>query len=129
MSSVPPPEALQPQPQRATRGQPLGSRRLRLGVVAVLVALTFVASRSCQQDQIRISKEQAIATAKRQVQFDPTRVQVRMLRQGLNSRPNWIVSLSIPVSGAVIAEQKFKELALVRVDANTGKVVDVKVQR
>jgi hypothetical protein len=129
MSSVPPPEALQPQPQRATRGQPLGSRRLRLGVVAVLVALTFVASRSCQQDQIRISKQQAIATAERQVQFNPTRVQIRMLRQGLNSRPNWVVSLSIPESRAVTPEQKFKELALVRVDANTGKVVDVKVQR
>jgi hypothetical protein len=129
MSSVPPPEALQPQPQRATRGQPLGSRRLRLGVVAVLVALTFVASRSCQQDQIRISKQQAIATAERQVQFNPTRVQIRMLRQGLNSRPNWVVSLSIPENGAVTPEQKFKELALVRVDANTGKVVDVKVQR
>src|SRR5258705_10903226 len=120
MSSVPPPEALQPQPQRPTRGQPLGSRWLRLGVVAGLVLITFLASRSCQQDQIRITKEQAIATAKRQVQFDPARVQVRMLRQGLNSRPNWIVALSIPVSGAVIAEQKFKELALVRVDANHG---------
>jgi hypothetical protein len=93
------------------------------------VALTFVASRSCQQDQIRISKEQAIATAERQIQFDPTRVQVRMLRQGLNSRPNWVVSLSIPENGAITPEQKFKELALVRVDANTGKVVDVKVQR
>ena len=94
-----------------------------------LAALTFVASRSCQQDQIRITKQQAIATAERQVQFDPTRVQIRMLRQGLNSRPNWVVSLSIPDSRAVTPEQKFKELALVRVDANTGKVVDVKVQR
>ena len=93
------------------------------------MALTFAASRSCQQDQIRISKDQAIQTAKRQVEFDPTRVQIRMLRQGLNSRPNWVVSLSIPASGAVTPEQKFKELALVRVDANTGKVVDVKVQR
>jgi hypothetical protein len=129
MSSVPPPEALQPQPQRPTRGQPLGSRWQRLAIVGVLLGLTFVASRSCQQDQIRISKEQAIATAKRQIQFDPTRVQIRLLRQGLNSRPNWVVSLSIPDSVAVTPEQKFKELALVRVDANTGKVVDVKVQR
>lgn len=91
--------------------------------------ITFVASRSCQQDQIRITKEQAIATAERQVKFDPTRVQVRMLRQGLNSRPNWVVSLSIPRRGTTIADSEFKELALVRVDANTGKVVDVKVQR
>jgi hypothetical protein len=97
--------------------------------VVGLAALTFVASRSCQQDQIRITKEQAIATAERQIRFDPTRVQIRMLRQGLNSRPNWVVSLSIPRSGAVTSAQEFKELALVRVDANTGKVVDVKVQR
>ncbi len=48
--------------------------------------LTFVVSRSCQQDQIRITKQQAIATAERQVKFDPTRVQMRMLRQGLNSQ-------------------------------------------
>jgi hypothetical protein len=98
-------------------------------VVVGLVALTFVASRSCQQDQIRISKQLAIATAERQVQFHPTRVQIRLLRQGLNSRPNWVVSLSIPAPGPVIGDPKFKELALVRVDANTGKVVDVKVQR
>jgi len=97
-------------------------------VVVALVALTFVASRSCQQDQIRVSKEQAIATARDEVDFRPTRTQVRLLRQGLNSRPNWIVSLSIP-SGDALNTQEFKELALVRVDANTGKVVDVKVQR
>jgi uncharacterized membrane protein YkoI len=98
-------------------------------VVVGLVLVTFVASRSCQQDQVRITKEQAISTAKRQIQFDPTRVQVRMLRQGLNSRPNWIVSLSIKQPGTTITEEKFTELALVRVDANTGKVVDIKVQR
>ena len=78
---------------------------------------------------MRITKEQAVATAERQIKFDPTRVQVRMLRQGLNSRPNWVVSLSIPRRGSTIADEDFKELALVRVDANTGKVVDVKVQR
>jgi Peptidase propeptide and YPEB domain len=93
------------------------------------VGVTFLVSQTCQKDQIRISKEQAVATAKRQVQFNPTRVQVRMLRQGLNSRPNWVVSLSIPDKRAVTAEQEFKELALVRVDANTGKVVSVQVQR
>jgi hypothetical protein len=98
-------------------------------VVAGLVLVTFFASRSCQQDQVRITKGQAIQTAERQIRFDPTRVQVRMLRQGLNSRPNWVVSLSIPQPGTTITEEKFKELALVRVDANTGKVVDVKVQR
>jgi hypothetical protein len=101
---------------------------VRLGAILILVALTFAVSRSCQQDQIRVSKEQAISTAQRQIDFKPTRTQVRLLRQGLNSRPNWIVSLSIP-SGNSLSTQEFRELALVRVDANTGKVVDVKVQR
>ena len=101
---------------------------MRLGGVVVLFGLTLLASRSCQQDQLRVSKDQAIATAKRQIEFRPTRTQIRLLRQGLNSRPNWIVSLSIP-RGDPLNTQEFKELALVRVDANTGKVVDVKVQR
>jgi hypothetical protein len=52
-----------------------------------------------------------------------------MLRQGLNSRPFWIVSLSIPNTGAGRDTQEFRELAVVRLDANTGKITDVKVQR
>jgi hypothetical protein len=102
---------------------------VRAGVVVALVALTFVASRSCQQDQVRLTKEQAIATAKQQVRFKPTHTIVRLLRQGVPSRPNWIVSLSIPRPHPQSAADEFKELAVVRVDANTGKVVDVKVQR
>jgi hypothetical protein len=101
---------------------------VRLGAVIVLFALAFVASRSCQQDQVRITKEQAIATAEGQVDFEPTREQVRLLRQGLNSKAYWIVSLSIP-RGDQLDTQEFAELAIVRVDANTGKVADVKLQR
>jgi hypothetical protein len=93
-----------------------------------VLALAFVASRSCQQDQVRITKEQAIATAERQIDFDPTRTQVRLLRQGLNSKAFWVVSLSVPV-GKELDTQEFRELAIVRIDANTGKVEDVKIQR
>jgi hypothetical protein len=89
----------------------------------------FVVAQTCQKDQIRVSKDAAIATAKRQIDFKPTRTQIRLLRQGINSRPNWIVSLSIPKPGEPVNTQLFKELAVVRVDANTGKVIDVKVQR
>jgi hypothetical protein len=56
-------------------------------------------------------------------------VQVRFLRQGINSRPTWVVSLSIPFPDADVDAQTFRELALVSVNANTGKVVSVKVQR
>jgi hypothetical protein len=93
-----------------------------------VLALAFVASRSCQQDQVRITKEQAVATAERQISFEPTRTQVRMLRQGLNSKPFWVVSLSVP-RGDDLDTQDFRQLAVVKVDANTGKVTEVKIQR
>jgi hypothetical protein len=86
----------------------------------VLVA-AFVFAQTCQKDQVRVSKEQAIATAREQVSFEPERTQVRLLRQGISSKPFWIVSLSIPGERA----DTFRRLAVVRVDANSGKVEDV----
>jgi uncharacterized membrane protein YkoI len=86
----------------------------------VLVA-AFVVAQTCQKDQVRVSKEQAIQTAREQVSFNPERTQVRLLRQGLNSKPFWIVSLSIPGE----QENTFRRLATVRIDANTGKVAEV----
>ena len=47
------------------------------------------------------------------------------LRQGITSEPFWIVSLSI----AGEHENDFRELAIVRIDANTGKVDSVRIQR
>lgn len=94
----------------------------------MLAGLAFTVSRTCQKDQVRVTKDEAVATAKRQVQFKPTRTVVRLLRQGVGSRPYWIVSLSIP-RGDSLNTQVFKALAIVRVDANTGKVADVRVQR
>jgi phosphohistidine swiveling domain-containing protein len=97
--------------------------------VGVVLVLALVVSQSCQKSQIRVTKEQAIARAERQIDFDPTRTQIRLLRQGLNSRPNWIVSLSIPKPGTGVDTQQFSELAIVTIDANTGKVAQVKIQR
>ena len=84
--------------------------------------MAFVAAQTCQKSQIRFNKDQAIARAEREVTFEPTNTQVRMLRQGIE--PYWIVSLSIPRLYGT-----FSELAVVRVDANSGKVEDVRVQR
>ena len=86
-----------------------------------MLVAAFVFAQTCQKDQVRVTKEQAIATAREQVSFTPERTQIRMLRQGINSRPMWIVSLTIPGK----AEGTFKQIALVQVDANTGKVEDV----
>jgi hypothetical protein len=83
-----------------------------------MLAITFVAAQTCQRSQIRFNKNEAIATAKAQVGFTPKRTQVRLLRQGLNSKPYWIVSLSTPGT----QRGTFHNLAVVRIDANTGKV-------
>ncbi len=97
---------------------------LRVGVFLAILAVAFLVAQTCQKSQIRFNKNQAIVTAQRQVDFTPKRTQVRLLRRGLNSKPYWIVSLSTP------GQQRgtFHDLAVVRIDANTGKVVDLKVQ-
>ena len=91
-------------------------------MIGGLLVVAFFVARSCQQSQIRITKEQAIATAKRQVDFRPENTQIRLLRQGITRQPFWIVSLSVP---SPEGEDSFSRLAVVRVDANTGKVEEV----
>ena len=92
-------------------------------IIAVLV-LAFVSAQTCQKSSIRLSKDQAIAKAEEQVGFNPLRTQIRMLRQGISSRPYWVVSLSRPGK----QPGTFSELAVVRINANTGKVETVKQQ-
>jgi hypothetical protein len=90
-----------------------------------VLAVAFVAAQTCQQSQVRFTKEQAIAKAEAQVDFEPSRTQIRLLRQGITSEPFWIVSLSVPGE----REDTFRELALVKIDANNGKIDSVKIQR
>ncbi|MET0510613.1 MAG: hypothetical protein ABW135_02875 [Thermoleophilaceae bacterium] len=101
-----------------------GPRWLRPVVLIMVLVVAFVAAQTCQKSQIRLNKDQAIAKAQGQIDFTPKRTQIRLLRQGLNSKPFWIVSLSSP--GTV--EGTFSELAVVRIDANTGKVASVRQQ-
>jgi hypothetical protein len=84
-----------------------------------LFVLSLVVAQTCQQRQVRVSEERAIATATRAVDFRPERTQVRLVRQGLNARPFWAVSLSVPARDG----EGFTRLATARVDANTGKLV------
>lgn len=93
-------------------------------IVAVLV-LAFVVSQTCQKSSIRLNKDQAIARAEEQVDFTPQRTQIKLLRQGVPSKPFWVVSLSRPGK----QPGSFSALAVVRINANTGKVETVEQQR
>jgi hypothetical protein len=102
-------------------------RPSRRGVIAVvaLLAVTVVAAQSCQQAQVRVSKERAIATARPEAGFEPQRTQVRLVRQGLTARPYWAVSFSIPAASG----DGYAKLTTVRVDANSGKIDAVNRER
>jgi hypothetical protein len=89
-----------------------------------LLVLTVLVANSCQRAQVRFSQQQAVALARQQIDFEPTRTQVRLIRQGIQSRPVWAVSLSVPTG-----PDRFDRLAVVRIDANKGKVVSVATQR
>ena len=86
-----------------------------------MLVVAFVVAQTCQKSSVRYTKDQAVAKAEAQVNFTPKREQVRFLRQGLNSKPYWIVSLSRPGK----LKGTFSELAVIRIDANTGKVKDI----
>jgi hypothetical protein len=88
-------------------------------LVAGLFAICLVAAAGCQRHQIRITKEAAVVTATRQADFRPQRTQVRLVRQGLNGRPFWAISLSIPAKSG----KGYERVAVARVDANSGKLV------
>ena len=109
-------------------GSPLTGRGptwLRVGVIVSVLVLAFVAAQTCQKSQVRLNKDQAIAKAEAQIDFTAKRTQIRLLRQGIPSKPFWIVSLSRPGK----AEGTFTALAVVRIDANTGKVESVDQRR
>jgi hypothetical protein len=95
-------------------------------VLVLIFGLAVVAAQSCQRSQVRVTDDQAVVTARRAIDFRPTRTQVRLVRQGLTSRPYWAVSLSVPAGAG---RNDFKRLAVARVDANTGKLVEIKVDR
>lgn len=91
----------------------------------MLLAVTAVAAQSCQQSQVRLSKEQAIEVAQPRAGFTPERTQIRLVRQGLTGRPYWAVSFSVPAASG----DGYAKLTTVRVDANTGTIAAVNRDR
>ena len=102
---------------RGPRSWPLG----RIAFLVVLLVAIFLVSRSCQTEGIDLTQEQAIAIASEEVDFEPDRVVVRLLRRGLNFTPHWAVSLSQEREGG-----GFENVIVVTVNASTGEVVDVR---
>jgi hypothetical protein len=95
---------------------------VRITVIAAVLIVAFVAAQTCQKSSIRLDKNQALAKAEAQVDFTPQREQIRLLRQGLTSKPYWMVSLSRPGK----RQGTFSKLAVFRINANSGKLERVR---
>jgi hypothetical protein len=98
--------------------RPLRISKRGVAAVVALVAATAFATQSCQQSQVRVTQERAIATARPEAGFTPERTQIRLVRQGLTAHPYWAISFSVPARSG----DGYDKLTTVRVDANSGEV-------
>ena len=93
----------------------------RIAVIAGLLLIIFVASRSCQRHGLDVSQEEAIEIAKEEVDFEPDEVQIRLLRQGVNYTQRWVVGLAEKRPNG----ERFNSTVVV-IDASTGDVIEVR---
>ena len=100
----------------------------RVAVLAGILVLAFVVAKGCQDKQVDVTQEEAVKIAKDQIDFEPTYTQVRLLRQGLNRKAFWFVSMSIPIGFSGDRPDLFAALSVVEIDARTGEVTKVSTQ-
>ncbi len=108
------PEAAGTDKRKDLRDRPLG----RIAILVVVLGIALLASRSCAGGDERVTREQALESARAVAIFEPDDVQVRFLRRGLPSRPYWIVSMYKGTYRNPTVVQ------VVVVDAATGDVTD-----
>jgi hypothetical protein len=71
----------------------LPPRRIVVAMIVILFLAAFVVSRSCQEREVGIDKQRAMAIAREQIDYEPQRFAVRFLRRGIPSRAYWAVSM------------------------------------
>lgn len=82
-----------------------------------MLLLAFVASKSCASRDTEVDKDDAIAIARGEIDYEPERVVVRFVPRGIQSRPYWAVSLS-----TLDAFGNPQRVTVVLVNARTGDV-------
>lgn len=105
-------------------GTARGLRDRPLGKIAILVAVllaAFLVSRSCGATETTVSKDEAIAIAKRQIDYTPDRVQIRLLKRGLQQSEFWAVSLA-----TVNPDKSLGRVTVVVLSARTGEVNEIR---
>ncbi len=99
-------------PVRDLRDRPL----FRIFAVVIVLLVAFAVAKGCDRQQNAISQDEAIAIAKKEIDFTPDDVQVRYLPQGIPPVYYWAVSLYTLENGNPSRVQ------VVLVNATTGAV-------
>jgi hypothetical protein len=84
-------------------------------MLAAVLLLAFLATKTCASRDMEIDQDEAVAIARDEVDFEPENVQVRFVQRGLDTRPYWAVSLSTENAAGVR-----QECATVLVNGETG---------
>jgi hypothetical protein len=92
----------------------------RIAVLAVVLLAALIVARTCGSSEPRVSQEEAIEIAKRQVDFEPRGVQIRNVPRGIEGRRSWAVSL---YTGTITRPGTCR---VVEVDARSGQVAQVR---
>ena len=100
-------------PVRDVRDRPL----FRIAALVVVLVVAFVATKSCARHENKISQDEAIAIARKQIDFTPDKVQIRYVPQGIRPVYYWAVSLYTVRNGAPA------RVNVVLVNATTGEAV------
>ena len=90
----------------------------RVAVLAVVLLLAFGLARGCASQGRNVSSDEAVEIARNSTDFEPERVQVRFVQQGIPPHPYWAVSLYDVDAGGRPTEVK-----VVLVDASTGQII------
>ena len=94
------------------------SPKVVLAVVAAILLVAFVASRTVQRQGQKVDQRQAVAIAEKAAGIDADQEVVRFLRTGVQERSHWAVALSVRQP-----DGSLKLHSTVLIDATNGEVV------
>ncbi len=84
-------KAARRRPARDLRDRPL----FRVAALVAVLLVAFVATKSCARQQHNISQDEAVAIAQKEIDFKPTRYQVKYLPQGVPPVYYWAVNFAV----------------------------------
>jgi hypothetical protein len=89
--------------------------------MAVVLGVALFLARGVRSTDPGVSKDEAVAIARAEVDFTPEGHNIRFMRRGIPPRPFWAVSFWIRAP-----EGGYSKVTVAIVDANTGRVTEVR---